>query len=70
MLFIDCSKMARLRINTRNHTKEKPHLIIRIFFEIGKSEKEEEEEKKSIGWPKYMYVSEICAGGIFVTFPW
>ena len=25
---------------------------------------------KSIGWAKYVYVSEICAEGIFVTFPW
>ena len=27
-------------------------------------------QKKSIGWAKYMYVREICAEGIFVTFPW
>ena len=27
LLFIDCSKMARIRINTRTHTKEKPYLI-------------------------------------------
>ena len=28
-------------------------------------------QKKSIGlgWAKYMYVSEVCAEGIFVTFP-
>ena len=25
--------MARIRINTRNHTKEKPYLIIRIFVD-------------------------------------
>ena len=31
-------------------------------------------QKKSIGWAKYtrmyMYVREMCAEGIFVTFPW
>ena len=37
--------------------------FIFLFFEIGKA-------KKSIEWAKYMYVSEICAVGIFVTFPW
>ena len=50
--FIDCSKMARIRINTRNHTKEKPYLINSyFFFKIGKA-------KTSIGWAKYMYVCE------------
>ena len=43
--------MARIRINTRNHTKEKPYLINSYFFKIGKA-------KKSIGWAKYMYVCE------------
>ena len=33
LLFIHCSKMARLRINTRNHTKEKPYLINSYFFQ-------------------------------------
>ena len=51
MLFINCSKMARIRIITRNHTKEKPYLINSYFFKIGKA-------KKSIGWAKYMYVCE------------
>ena len=32
LLFIDCSKMAQIRINSRNHTKEKPHLINSYFF--------------------------------------
>ena len=42
--------MARIRINTRTHTKEKPYLINSyFFFKIGKA-------KKSIGWAKYMYV--------------
>ena len=50
MLFIDRSKMARIRINTRTHTKEKPHLINSyFFFKIGKA-------KKSTGWAKYVYV--------------
>ena len=45
--------MAWIRINTRNHTKEKPYLINSyfLFFKIGKA-------KKSIGWAKYMYVCE------------
>ena len=34
-----------------------------FFFKIGKA-------KMSIGWAKYMYESEICAKGIFVTIPW
>ena len=43
LLFIDCSKMARIIINTRIHTKEKPYLINSYqFFQIGKA-------KKSIG---------------------
>ena len=60
--------MARMRINTWTHTKEKPYLIkMRIFF-FSKLLR----QKKSIGWAKYMcmYVSEICAEGIFVTFTW
>ena len=32
LLFIDGSKMARIRINTRNHTKEKPYLINSYLF--------------------------------------
>ena len=57
--------MARIRINTRNDTKEKPYLINWYFFKIGKA-------KKSIGFTKQntcMYVSEICAEGTFVTLP-
>ena len=30
-LFIDCSKMARIIINTKTHTKEKPYLITNGF---------------------------------------
>ena len=44
--------MARIRINTRTHTKEKPYLINSYFFKIGKA------KKKSIGWAKYVYVCE------------
>ena len=33
LLFIDCSKMARIRINTRDHTKGKPYLINSYFFQ-------------------------------------
>ena len=57
--------MAQIRINTRNHTKEKPYLInLYFFFKIG-------EAKKSIGWAKYMYVCEwdMCWGN-FYNFPW
>ena len=66
MLFIDCSKMARIRINTRTHTKEKPYLINSyLFFKLVR-------QKKSTGLARYVYVCEegICAEGIFVTFPW
>ena len=31
--------MARIRINTRTHTKEKPYLINSYFFKIGKAKK-------------------------------
>ena len=55
--------MARIRINTRTHTKEKPCLINSYFFKIGKA-------KKVIRVSKiHVYVSEICAEGIFKTFP-
>ena len=38
LLFIDCSKMARIRINTRSHTKGKPYLLNSYFFKkIGKA---------------------------------
>ena len=66
LLFIDCSKMARIRINIRTHTKEKPYLINSFFFfKIGKAKKVNIGEQN-----RCMYVSEICAEGIFVTFPW
>ena len=68
LLFIDCSKMARIRINTTTHTKEKPYLInLYLFSKLVKA-------KKLIGVSKIhvcMLVKyEICAEGIFVTFPW
>ena len=68
LLFIDCSKMARIRINTRNNTKEKPYLINSYFFKIGKAKKK---EKKSIGWAKYVYLCEwdTCWRN-FCNFPW
>ena len=58
--------MARIRINTRTHTKEKPYLINSYFFS------KLVRQNKSIGWAKYVYVHvfEICAEGIFETFPW
>ena len=58
--------MARIRINTRTHTKEKPYLINSyFFFKIGKAKKVNKVSKN-----KCIYASEICAEGIFVTFPW
>ena len=57
--------MARIRINTRTHTKEKPYLInLYFFFKIGKAKKSQKGEQNTC-----MYVSEICAEGFFVTFP-
>ena len=58
--------MARIRINTRTHTKEKPYLIDSYFFTIGKAEKVNRVSKIRV----CMYVSEVRAEGIFVTFPW
>ena len=60
--------MARIRINTRTHTKEKPYLINSFsffFFKIGMA-------KKSIGWAKYMYVCEgdMCWRNFCNFFPW
>ena len=65
LLFIDCFQMARIRINTKNHTKEKPYLINSYFF--SKLVRHE----KSIGWAKYMYVCEwdMCWRN-FCNFPW
>ena len=58
--------MARIRINTRTHTKEKPYLINSyFFFKIGKAKKVNYGEQNTC-----MYVSEICAEGLFVTFLW
>ena len=65
LLFIDCSKMARIRINTRTHTKEKPYLTTSYFFQNWEGKKSQYGEQNTC-----MYVSEICAEGIFVTFPW
>ena len=63
--------MAWIRINTRTHTKEKPYLInLYLYFFFFFFFQNLVRQKKSIGWAKYMYVSEICAEGIFVTFPW
>ena len=59
--------MARIRINTRTHTKEKPYLINScfFFFKIGKA------KKKSVRWAKYVYV---CEWDMYVrnfcNFPW
>ena len=58
LLFIDCSKMERVRINIRTHTKEKPHLIKLYFvFKIGKA------KKCVCMWVRYV-LKEFC------NFPW
>ena len=66
LLFIDCSKMARIRIHTRTHTKEKPYLIYSYFFfqnNIGKL-------KKSIGKQNtYICEWDMC-WRTFVNVPW
>ena len=67
LLFIDCSKMARIRINTRTHTKEKPYLVNSYFFKIFKAKKVNRVSKIHVG---PMYVFKICAERIFVTFSW
>ena len=56
--------MARIRINTRNHNKEKPYLINSYFF--GRAKKKVNRVSKNT----CMYVSAMCAEGIFVNFPW
>ena len=60
LLFIDCSKMARIRINPRTHTKEKPYLINSFFFSKFQKQtnKQKTKTKTPIGWAKYMYVCE------------
>ena len=66
LLFIDCSKIVQIRINTRTHTKEKPYLI-NLYFFFSKLVR----QNKSIGWAKYMYVYEwdMCWRN-FSNFPW
>ena len=49
------------------HTNEKPYLINLYFFKIGKAKKKVNRMNKI---RVCMYVSEICAEGIFVNFPW
>ena len=58
--------MARKRINTRSHTKKKPHMINSQFLQNweGKIKVNRGEQNTC------MNVSGICAEGIFVSFPW
>ena len=65
MLFINCSKMARIRIHTRERTKEKPYKINSYFFA-----KLVVRQKRSQGWAKYVFLCKICAEGLFLSFPW
>ena len=86
--------MARISINTRKHTKEKPYLINSYFLSKLVRQKTKTKTKTKNQKPKTknqktknktkkkkkkktqdeqnacMYVSEICAEGIFVTFSW
>ena len=57
--------MARIRINTRTHTKEKPYLINSYFFS------KLVRQKKTIGWAKNVYVCvwDMCWRN-FCNFPW
>ena len=59
--------MARIGINTRNHTKEKPYLIIRIFSKLVRQKntkkskqktKNKNKNQQSIELANYMYVCE------------
>ena len=57
--------MAQKRINTRSNTKEKPYIInSHNFCKMGKQKGQQGEQNMC------MYVSEICAEVIFVSFPW
>ena len=68
MLFINCSKMARLRIDIRSHAKEKPYTWwILIFCKIRKATLANTVSKMRVCT---LYVSEICAGEAFAYFPW
>ena len=66
LLFIDGSRMARIRINTTTHTKEKPHLINSYFFsKIGKAKRVNRVSKIRVCmWVRYVLKE------FFVTFPW
>ena len=65
LLFIDCSKMARIRFNTRTHTKEKPYLINSYFFKIRKAKKVNRVSKIRVRmWVRYVLKE------FFVTFSW
>ena len=72
LLFIDRSKMARIRINTRTHTKEKPYLINSYFFFqnwYGKKKKKKKKKKKTDKVSKIRVCMWVrYAEGIFVTF--
>ena len=66
LLVIDCSKIARIRINTRTHTKEKLYLIILyFFFKIGKAKKVNRVSKIPVCMCLRYVLKEV-----FVTFPW
>ena len=55
--------MVRIRINTRSRTIVKPYMINSQFLQNW------EGQKYLIGLPKYVYVCEIYAEEIFVSFP-
>ena len=65
LLFIDSSKMARIRINTTTRTKEKPYIYDK--FVICANLVRQKSQKCELN--TCIYVSKLCAEGIFVSFP-
>ena len=65
--FIDCSKMARIRINTRSRTEEKPYtVLIYIFCKIDKAKKVNRVSKIRV----FMLVRYVLKEFFFLSFPW
>ena len=57
--------MARIRINTNSRTKEKPYMINLQFLQNWEGKKSQLGEQNTC-----LYVKEICAEGIIMSFPW
>ena len=64
--FIDCSKMARIRINTRSRTEEKPYMVNLYFFcKIDKAKRVNRVSKIRV----FILVRYVLKE-FFVSFPW